>query len=123
MPPISSTRTCVKVVLAASGDALYFSRAPIPYARDHFAREAGGETLPPEMLAYRHVGMYAYRARFLRTYAKPGAVTAGKPGGARTIACPVARLPHQRGDCRSPATAGVDTPEDARRLQEWFKKV
>jgi uncharacterized protein YbaR (Trm112 family) len=36
----------VKVVLAASGDALYFSRAPIPYARDHFAREAGGETLP-----------------------------------------------------------------------------
>jgi hypothetical protein len=57
------------VVLAASGDALYFSRAPIPYARDHFAREAGGETLPPEMLAYRHVGLYAYRARFLRTYA------------------------------------------------------
>lgn len=59
----------VKVVCTAAGDALYFSRAPIPYARDHFAREAGGETLPDAMPAYRHVGLYAYRVRFLRAYA------------------------------------------------------
>jgi 3-deoxy-manno-octulosonate cytidylyltransferase (CMP-KDO synthetase) len=60
----------VKVVVSASGDALYFSRAPIPYARDHFAREAGGETLPPAMVAYRHIGLYAYRVHFLRTYSR-----------------------------------------------------
>lgn len=59
----------VKVVCRADGDAAYFSRAPIPYARDHFAREAGGETLPTGFPAYRHVGLYAYRASFLKAYA------------------------------------------------------
>lgn len=48
----------VKVVLDARGDALYFSRAGIPFPR------AGG--MPN---AYRHVGIYAYRAAFLRRYA------------------------------------------------------
>jgi 3-deoxy-manno-octulosonate cytidylyltransferase (CMP-KDO synthetase) len=46
----------VKVVCRADGDAAYFSRAPIPYARDHFAQELGGETLPANFPAYRHVG-------------------------------------------------------------------
>jgi len=48
----------VKVVLDAEGYALYFSRARIPYPRQPGA--------PP----YRHVGLYAYRAGFLRKYAK-----------------------------------------------------
>ncbi len=43
----------VKVVTDAQGQALYFSRAPIPFARDE------GATLPG--LARRHVGLYAYR--------------------------------------------------------------
>lgn len=47
----------VKVVLDAEGYALYFSRSRIPYARN-----AGATT-------YRHAGLYAYRARFLREYA------------------------------------------------------
>ena len=59
----------VKVVCRADGDAAYFSRAPIPYARDHFAREDGGKTLPAGCPAYRHVGLYAYRASFLKAYA------------------------------------------------------
>lgn len=59
----------VKVACRADGDALLFSRAPIPYARDHFAAEGGGETLPAGLPAYRHVGLYAYRARFLQAYA------------------------------------------------------
>ena len=60
----------VKLVRKLDGDALYFSRAPIPYARDHFAREAGKESLPVGIPAYRHIGLYAYRARFLRAYAQ-----------------------------------------------------
>ena len=59
----------VKVVCRADGDAAYFSRAPIPYARDHFACENGGESLPAGLPAYRHVGLYAYRASFLKAYA------------------------------------------------------
>jgi 3-deoxy-manno-octulosonate cytidylyltransferase (CMP-KDO synthetase) len=51
----------VKVVLDAAGRALYFSRAPIPCWRD------GGSALPrPAPL--RHMGLYAYRAGFLRRF-------------------------------------------------------
>jgi 3-deoxy-manno-octulosonate cytidylyltransferase (CMP-KDO synthetase) len=57
----------VKVVLDAQGFAHYFSRAPIPYARDAFAK--GRDALPEGLPAYRHIGIYGYRVRFLREYA------------------------------------------------------
>ena len=58
----------VKVVLDEQGYARYFSRAPIPWSRDAFA---GGRpaSLPAALPAYRHIGVYAYRAAFLRNYA------------------------------------------------------
>jgi 3-deoxy-manno-octulosonate cytidylyltransferase (CMP-KDO synthetase) len=56
----------VKVVLDTSGHALYFSRAPIPYARDAFAASRGA--LPAGLPAYRHIGIYAYRAVYLARY-------------------------------------------------------
>jgi 3-deoxy-manno-octulosonate cytidylyltransferase (CMP-KDO synthetase) len=56
----------VKVVFDRSGYALYFSRAPIPWARDDFAVDRS--RLPNQFPAYRHVGIYAYRCAFLRTY-------------------------------------------------------
>src|SRR5262245_33811469 len=55
----------VKVVLDAAGRALYFSRSPIPYWRDRTAAQA----LPPDPVPLRHVGLYAYRAGFLRRFA------------------------------------------------------
>jgi 3-deoxy-manno-octulosonate cytidylyltransferase (CMP-KDO synthetase) len=58
----------VKVVLDRNGYALYFSRAPIPYARDAFAR--GITALPRDLPAYRHIGLYAYRTAFLTSYAR-----------------------------------------------------
>jgi 3-deoxy-manno-octulosonate cytidylyltransferase (CMP-KDO synthetase) len=54
----------VKVVLDAAGRALYFSRAPIPHWRDQPADAAALGTPPP----LRHVGLYAYRAAFLRRF-------------------------------------------------------
>ena len=56
----------VKVVLDKDGYALYFSRASIPYPRDAF-REASRQ-LPENLPAYRHIGMYAFRAGFLQAY-------------------------------------------------------
>lgn len=56
----------VKVVLDRMGYALYFSRAPIPYARDAF-RDAPNR-LPADLPVYRHIGIYAYRVAFLKTY-------------------------------------------------------
>jgi 3-deoxy-manno-octulosonate cytidylyltransferase (CMP-KDO synthetase) len=48
----------VKVVVDCNGDALYFSRAPVPHAR-------GGS-----LTAYAHIGIYAYRRPFLLAYAR-----------------------------------------------------
>jgi 3-deoxy-manno-octulosonate cytidylyltransferase (CMP-KDO synthetase) len=56
----------VKVVVGAGGRALYFSRAPIPWSRDAFA--VSQTTLPPGLPAHRHVGLYAYRAGFLKRF-------------------------------------------------------
>jgi len=80
----------VKVVLDRAGYALYFSRAPIPWARDAWANASplragarasgsasGGDapcgytphlSLPEGFPAFRHVGIYAYRADFLKIY-------------------------------------------------------
>jgi len=55
----------VKVVLDVHGHALYFSRAPIPYARDAFA---GGLDIPDRVPVFRHIGIYAYRVSFLKAY-------------------------------------------------------
>ena len=57
----------VKVVLDKNGNALYFSRAPIPYPRDAFAINAD---IPEDMPIYRHIGLYAYRTKFLKQYAQ-----------------------------------------------------
>jgi len=55
----------VKVVLDAAGRALYFSRAPIPWARD--ARARGLDALP-QPAPLRHIGIYGYHAGFLRRF-------------------------------------------------------
>ncbi len=56
----------VKVVLDADSLALYFSRAPIPYARDAFLLVP--KKMPEALPAFRHIGIYAYRVGFLKTY-------------------------------------------------------
>ncbi len=59
----------VKVVLDARHTALYFSRAPIPAARDAGGQAwwGAGSSLPPPL---RHVGIYGYRTGFLRQFPK-----------------------------------------------------
>ena len=113
----------VKVVCRADGDAAYFSRAPIPYARDHFAREGGGETLPGGFPACRHVGLYAYRAAFLKAYASllPAPTEQFEAleqlralwHGYRISVALVATVP----------APGVDTPEDAERMRKLFDRA
>jgi 3-deoxy-manno-octulosonate cytidylyltransferase (CMP-KDO synthetase) len=56
----------VKVVADRTGRALYFSRAPIPFGRDKFPKQM--PLAPGDAPVLRHVGIYAYRAAFLRLF-------------------------------------------------------
>ena len=58
---------CVKLVRDRASRALYFSRAPLPWARDAFAHDRSA--LPAGLPFLRHIGIYAYRAGFLRRFA------------------------------------------------------
>jgi 3-deoxy-manno-octulosonate cytidylyltransferase (CMP-KDO synthetase) len=56
----------VKVISDQNGYAIYFSRAPIPWDRDAFTVTT--ELLPEQAQHFRHIGLYAYRAEFIKTY-------------------------------------------------------
>ncbi|QCF26311.1 3-deoxy-manno-octulosonate cytidylyltransferase [Hydrocarboniclastica marina] len=58
----------VKVVFDSQGRAMYFSRAPIPWAREAFMSPEGRESLPKDIHWYRHVGLYGYRVSLLRDF-------------------------------------------------------
>lgn len=110
----------VKVVCDARGRALYFSRAPIPWPRDAFARSR--DQLPATLGALRHVGIYAYRVAFLRQY---GALTPSPLEGSEALE-QLRILWHGLAIRvlivdQAPA-AGVDTPEDLDRVRAEFAK-
>jgi 3-deoxy-manno-octulosonate cytidylyltransferase (CMP-KDO synthetase) len=108
----------VKVVCDGSGRALYFSRAPIPWARDAFAAERN--ELPANLGALRHIGIYGYRAGFLRQYGKLA------PSPVEGIeALEQLRVLWHGFDigvaiCDHPPQPGVDTPEDLERVRSVF---
>ncbi|MDN0077264.1 3-deoxy-manno-octulosonate cytidylyltransferase [Crenobacter sp. SG2303] len=105
----------VKVVCNAASHALYFSRAPLPWARDAFAHDASA--LPAGLPALRHIGLYAYRAGFLSTYAQLAPSPLEQFEALEQLrvlwhghAIAVAEV------AEAPA-AGVDTPEDLERVR------
>ena len=110
----------VKVVLDARGLALYFSRAPIPWWRD--GRAAGGRGVPPAQ-PLRHVGIYGYRADFLRRFPQlePAALE-------QTEALEQLRAMWHGYRIAVHVTsvapgAGVDTPEDLERVRALFREL
>ena len=108
----------VKLVRAGNGDALYFSRAPIPWPRDAFAHD---RTRMPEGGHWlRHIGIYAYRAGFLRRFA-------GMPAGRLEQIESLEQLRVLEAGFRiavattpAPFPPGVDTPDDLARAEARF---
>jgi 3-deoxy-manno-octulosonate cytidylyltransferase (CMP-KDO synthetase) len=108
----------VKVVCDRDCRALYFSRAPIPWARDAFA--VSPRLLPDNLGAMRHIGLYAYRAGFLRRY---GQLAPSPLEGIEALeqlrvlwhgfVIRVARFDH-------PPEPGVDCAEDLERVRQRF---
>jgi 3-deoxy-manno-octulosonate cytidylyltransferase (CMP-KDO synthetase) len=102
----------VKVVLNRAGEALYFSRAPIPFVRD---------VQSTQKIEYlRHLGIYAYRADFLQAYTRlePAPLEQAEAleqlralwNGYRIAVHIASETP----------PAGVDTPEDLDRVRLLF---
>lgn len=108
--------SAVKVVSDAKGQALYFSRAPIPWPRDLQLEEQLPDTFVPQ----RHIGIYAYRAALLRQF-----VEWQKSPLEELESLEQLRILHKGKKihietCCQPVPAGVDTPEDLARVQQQF---
>jgi 3-deoxy-manno-octulosonate cytidylyltransferase (CMP-KDO synthetase) len=124
----------VKVVLSDLGEALYFSRAPIPWPRDHWGAGGSGlfsqsglpadcQKMPPRWFFWRHAGIYVYRGDFLAGYT-------GTSSGSEA-------LEHQEGleqlgflrsgerirvvEARE-ATLGIDTEADLERAEHLWQE-
>ncbi len=106
----------VKVVADAGGNALYFSRAPLPWDREAFAAGPPA-SLPSPGLWRRHLGIYAYRARLLHDF------VAWSPAPLERVeALEQLRVLHhgetiRLADALEPCPGGVDTPEDLERVR------
>ena len=108
----------VKVVLDAAGRALYFSRAPIGWWRDGFAD--GIRHLPAQPPPLRHVGLYAYRAGFLRRFPALSVApleTLESLEQLRVLWHGERIAVHVSADRPGP---GVDTPDDLARVRALF---
>lgn len=109
----------VKVVLDAQSTALYFSRAPIPWWRDGFA---DGISELPQPHPLRHVGLYAYRVGFLRTFPKLSQAPIEITESLEQLRA----MWHGHRIAVHVTTAspgpGVDTPEDLARVRAIFER-
>ena len=107
----------VKVVCDAAGRALYFSRAPLPWWRDGYAQGIAALSDPPPL---RHVGLYAYRAGFLRRFPSlpPSPLEALESLEQLRVLWHGERLAVHVSDSRP--GPGVDTPEDLARVRALF---
>jgi 3-deoxy-manno-octulosonate cytidylyltransferase (CMP-KDO synthetase) len=98
---------CVKVVFDECGRALYFSRSPIPHAREWHDRLLDAE--PP--LFFQHIGMYAYRRDFLLSMA--GLPPSRLEQTEKLEQLRVLEAGHSIAVAVVPqATLGIDTPHD-----------
>jgi 3-deoxy-manno-octulosonate cytidylyltransferase (CMP-KDO synthetase) len=104
----------VKVALDRMGCALYFSRAPIPFARDAFCERDG---FPKDLPAYRHIGIYAYRAAFLNLYGhlQPAAMETFEALEQLRVLWHGYKISVAL--TAGPPAIGVDTPEDLERVR------
>jgi len=107
----------VKVVVRRDGRALYFSRSPMPYARD-----LAGKVDDSWVVAHpcrKHLGLYAYKAELVEQFAR-------LPIGEleRIEKLEQLRVLENGYDIAvgltEDATIGVDTPEDAIKFEKWL---
>jgi 3-deoxy-manno-octulosonate cytidylyltransferase (CMP-KDO synthetase) len=116
-----SNPNVVKCVMNEVGEALYFSRAPIPFDRDRWCTKI--QSLDADLPVYRHIGLYAYKAKFLRAFpalAIPAIERFEALEQLRALAHGF-RIAVLKVD--EPLPPGVDTPEDYERMKARFGEL
>lgn len=108
----------VKLVCDVRDRALYFSRAPIPWARDEWSE--GRQTLPAGLPLLRHVGLYAYRVGFLKRYASLAPAPIEQWEALEQLRALWHGFPIKVLRLAGAPPAGVDTPEDLVRVRAVF---
>jgi 3-deoxy-manno-octulosonate cytidylyltransferase (CMP-KDO synthetase) len=103
----------VKVVVGLDGTALYFSRSPIPYPRGYPNIDAA---LRAGLTWKRHIGLYAYRAGALRTFAATPATALESAEKLEQLRFLEHGLRIVMAEAAAFIPAGVDTPEDLQRV-------
>lgn len=102
-----------KIVRNARGEALYFSRLPIPFSRVDAKQNDG--------LCLKHIGLYAYRKEFLQRFCAQGPVPLELAEGLEQLRALFlgARIRVVEVDHES---WGVDTPEDVAKVEQLLKR-
>jgi len=109
----------VKLVRTAQGHALYFSRAPLPWARDAFM--AKRDTLPAGVPFLRHIGIYAYRAGFLQQYTRLPRTPLEQAESLEQLRVLEHGYPIAVRLTPEPFPPGIDTEADLQRAEAWLR--
>ncbi|TBR39563.1 MULTISPECIES: 3-deoxy-manno-octulosonate cytidylyltransferase [Dyella] len=108
----------VKLVRAANGRALYFSRSPLPWARDAFAIDR--DRLPADVPFLRHIGIYAYRAGFLHRYTSLSRTPLEHAESLEQLRVMEHGFPIAVRLTPEPFPPGIDTEADLIRAEQWL---
>lgn len=106
---------CVKLVRNLKGRALYFSRAPVPWARDAWRTSVAA--LPLESPYLRHIGLYAYRAGFLREFNRLSPTPLEQVESLEQLRALEHGFEIAVGMAPEPFPAGIDTEQDLARAE------
>ncbi|MBL7670626.1 MAG: 3-deoxy-manno-octulosonate cytidylyltransferase [Bdellovibrionaceae bacterium] len=109
-----SNSNAVKVLVNQKGQAIYFSRFPIPYSR-HTAKELGAG-----VPCFKHIGMYAFRADFLQHFCEAPVSALERAEGLEQLRALDMGAVIKVILVEKP-TLGVDTPEDLLKVEKWLE--
>ncbi|NBA94173.1 3-deoxy-manno-octulosonate cytidylyltransferase [Pseudomonas sp. R5(2019)] len=109
----------VKVVSDLDGLALTFSRAPLPWARDDFAKSR--DQLPKDVPYRRHIGIYAYRAGFLQNFVAWGPCWLEETESLEQLRALWHGVRIHVADALEAPPPGVDTAEDLERVRRLLE--
>ena len=105
-------KNAVKVITNAMGEAIYFSRFPIPYSREMFS--------PGDKTALKHIGLYGYTKSFLQKFCSTAQTSLEKYESLEQLRALYLGARIKVIEVEKP-TYGVDTPEDLRKLEALLK--